>query len=166
VDVLYSNAALHWLDDHPVVFPRLAQCVRPGGVLAVQMPHNFAAPSHTAVADLARSPRYRDQLAALVRAQPVAEPASYFAWLSPWSTALDIWETEYLQVLPARTDGAHGIVEWTKGTWLVPFLGALQESDARAFLADYAARVREAYPLLADGRVLFPFRRLFIIAKR
>ena len=86
--------------------------------------------------------------------------------MSPWATSLDIWETEYLQVLAARTDGAHPIVEWTKGTWLVPFLGALSEADAHAFLVDYTLRVREAYPLLADGRVLFPFRRLFIIAKR
>ena len=56
--------------------------------------------------------------------------------------------------------------EWTKGTWLKQFLELLDEGDRPAFEADYARRVREAYPPQPDGKTLFPFRRLFIIATK
>src|SRR6266516_3659447 len=46
-DVIYSNAALHWLDDHERLFPALFAGLAPGSVLAVQIPRNFGAPSHT-----------------------------------------------------------------------------------------------------------------------
>ena len=71
-----------------------------------------------------------------------------------------MWESEYLQVL----DGENPVKEWTKGTWLTPLLAALDEPDRSGFEADYAARVAAAYPSRADGKTLFPFRRMFMIA--
>ena len=81
-DLVYSNAALHWLRDHAALFARVAAMVSPEGALAVQMPDNFRAPSHTLIADLARSERWRKQLAHIVREPPVAAAASYFGWLA------------------------------------------------------------------------------------
>jgi trans-aconitate 2-methyltransferase len=99
----------------------------------------------------------------MLKESPVAAPAWYFDLLAPHAAELDLWETEYLQVLA----GEDPVKEWTKGTWLAPFLAALASDDERAaFETDYAARVREAYPPRADGRTLFPFRRLFIVARR
>src|SRR5207253_2217685 len=46
VDLLFSNAALQWLPEHATLFPRLLTNVVPGGYVAVQMPRNYAAPSH------------------------------------------------------------------------------------------------------------------------
>lgn len=62
--------------------------------------------------------------------------------------------------------GADPVKEWTKGTRLAPFLAALPADEASAFEAAYTARVRAAYPPRADGRTLYPFRRLFIVARR
>ena len=166
VDLVYSNAALHWLPEHAALFARVIAMVAPGGALAVQMPDNFRAPSHTTIAEHARSARWRDQLGALVRDEPVAHVADYFRWLSPHAARLDLWTTEYLQVLPATTSGEHPVATWTKGTWLTPFLAALDADEQREFLAPYNARQAVAYPPLPDGRVLFPFRRLFIVANR
>ncbi len=166
VDLVYSNAALHWLDDHATLFPHLAAMVAPGGTLAIQIPDNFRAPSHTAIFELAHSRRWRARLAHLVRATPVAAAAAYFGWLAPAVRTVDIWATEYLQVLPARADGEHPVAAWTRGTWLAPFLGALDAAEQREFLAAYAQRLAAAYPAGADGRTLFPFRRLFIVANR
>jgi trans-aconitate 2-methyltransferase len=161
--LIYSNAALHWLPDHVTLLPRLVEALAPGGVLAVQMPRNFEAPSHTAIADTVLAGPWRDRLAPMLRSSPVAQPAWYFDLLAPHAAALDVWETEYLQVLT----GTDPVKEWTKGTWLAPFLEALaDESERVRFEADYAARVREAYPPRADGRTLFPFRRLFMIVRR
>ena len=165
-DVVYSNAALHWLDDHAALFPRVARMVAAGGTLAIQVPDNFGAPSHRAIFALAQSARWRGKLAHLVRATPVAAPADYFRWLAPVVQSLDVWTTEYLQVLPARPDGEHPVAAWTRGTWLVPYIAVLDADEQHEFLAAYAQALATAYPPLPDGRTLFPFRRLFIVANR
>jgi trans-aconitate 2-methyltransferase len=160
-DVIYSNAALHWLGDHDRLFPALLSTLAPGGVLAVQMPRNFSAPSHTAISEAARSGPWRSTLEPLLRPAPVPDPSFYFGLLAPRAAAVDIWETEYLQVL----EGEHAVREWTKGTWLRPLLDALGEPERRGFEACYTDLVDRAYPRRADGRTLFPFRRLFIVAR-
>ncbi|HKW93299.1 MAG TPA: methyltransferase domain-containing protein [Methylomirabilota bacterium] len=160
-DLIYSNAALHWLPGHERLFPALLAGLAPAGVLAVQMPRNFGAPSHTAISEAARSGPWRARLEPLLRPAPVAEPDFYYGVLVGSVAALDIWETEYLQVL----DGPNPVKEWTKGTWLRPLLDALEEPDRGRFEASYAALVARAYPPRADGRTLFPFRRLFIVAR-
>lgn len=158
LDVLFSNAALHWLDDHATLFPRLMGMLAPGGWLAVQMPHNHSAPSHTCMIDAARP---FPQLTDVLRAAPVSAPSAYYDVLAPLALKLDIWETEYLQVL----DGDNPVVRWTMGTALKPLLDALEEPARADFLADYAARIAQAYPKRADGKTLFPFKRLFIVAQ-
>jgi trans-aconitate 2-methyltransferase len=162
VDLLFSNATLHWLDDHASLFPRLLALVAPGGVLAVQMPRNFGEPSHTSITDLAREGRWRDRLASLVRAEPCKPPAYYFDLLAPHAKSLDIWETVYEQALT----GDNPVADFVKGSWLKTFLDALDDDAERAaFEAAYRARVARAYPPRPDGTTLFPFRRLFIVAR-
>lgn len=165
-DVVFSNAALHWLDAHAALLPRIFAAVRPGGALAVQMPANFDAPSHTALAATVQDDSWREQLGARLRPRPVARADEYYEWLAPRAGAIDIWTTEYLHVLPAGDGGEHPVVAWTRGTALTPFLAVLDAAGQRRFLADYGTRVAAAYPRRADGRVLFPFRRLFIVALR
>ncbi len=161
-DVLYSNATLHWLERHDRLFPDLLDALAPGGWLAVQMPRNFGAPSHTAVRDAIASGPWRARLEPHLRASPVAEPRHYRNLLAPKAAALEIWETEYLQVLR----GDNPVAEFVKGSWLKPFLDRLEEPERGAFEADYRARVLGAYAPEADGSTLFPFRRLFILAQR
>jgi trans-aconitate 2-methyltransferase len=161
-DVVFSNAALHWLDDHPALFPRLIDGLTPGGVLAVQMPRNHGAPSHTEMIAAAEASSWRERLRPALRARPVAEPAVYYDLLAPRVSRLDIWETEYLHVL----EGANPVVEWTRGSALKPLLDALEEPERSGFLAEYSTRIGRAYPRRADGRTLLPFRRLFIVAVR
>jgi trans-aconitate 2-methyltransferase len=159
-DVIYSNAALHWLDDHDRLFPSLFTGLAPKGVLAVQIPRNFGAPSHTLITETARSGPWRQRLERLLRPAPVAEPEFYYDLLAPLAASLDIWETEYLQVL----DGENPVKEWTKGTWLTPLLAALDEPERSAFETAYGERVAAAYPPRGDGKTLFPFRRMFLTA--
>jgi trans-aconitate 2-methyltransferase len=166
VDLVFSNAVLHWLDDHARLFPRLLAIVAPGGTLAVQMPSNFDAPSHVVPQEVAGSARWRPHLGALLRPVPVAPAAQYFAWLSPHAEAVEAWTTEYLHVLPRTDDGTHPVVAWIKGTTLTPFLAALDAKAQRLFIAECATRIARAYPAQADGRVLYPFRRLFVLAAR
>jgi trans-aconitate 2-methyltransferase len=161
-DLIYSNAALHWLPHHDRLFPLLMDKVEPGGILAVQMPRNFTAPSHLLIAETALNGPWRSKVEHLVTPPPVHEPAFYHGLLSPRSEAIDIWETEYLQVL----EGENPVKEWTKGTWLTRYLDGLEGPEKKAFEAAYAERVAKAYPPNSAGQTLFPFRRLFMVAQR
>jgi trans-aconitate 2-methyltransferase len=161
-DLIYSNAALHWLGEHKTLLPRLLAHLRPGGVLAAQMPRNFEAPSHVLLRETARSGPWAERLADTLERQPVSTPEWYYDLIAPHAAALDIWETVYLHLL----EGDDPVLSWTRGTALRPIMAKLERQEFTAFEAAYAARLRAAYPRRADGRTLFPFRRLFIIAQR
>ena len=165
-NVVYSNAALHWQPNHSQLFPRIFDWVAPRGVLAVQMPNQLTAPSHVAIAEVVAAQKWRDRLAAAREQTPVLQTADYFRLLSTKARTIDAWVTEYLHVLPAGGDGVHPVVAWIKGTTLTPYLAALPQDMQRAFMDQVSQRIAVAYPTLPDGRVLFPFRRIFVVATR
>lgn len=160
-NLIFSNAALHWLDDHESLFPKLLKQLRSGGVLAVQMPNNFSAPSHQTLYELAQSDRWFDTLGSIVRPAPVHNIEWYYDLLSPITEQLNIWETTYFQVLK----GKNAVLEWTRSTALRPFLQALDKRDVDAFEQEYANLLLQAYPQREDGATLYPFSRLFIVGK-
>ena len=159
-DVIVANAALHWLPEHARLFPALGRALAPGGVLAVQMPKSSRLPSHTLLALVAQAGPWRAQASAALPRFSEHEPADYYGWLTGSCRSVDIWETVYLHALA----GEDAVVEWIKGAALRPLLAALSPEEQNGFLADYRARVAEAYPRRTDGTTLFPFRRLFIVA--
>ncbi len=161
-DVIYSNATLHWLPDHEKLFPSLMKRLKPGGYLAVQIPGNFNAPTHTLMHDAARAGSWHEHLKPVLKGSPVLDPADYYRILAPHADRLDVWETTYMQ----RLTGENPVAEWTKGTWLKPLLDALEEPDKSAFEAEYRKRILEAYPPETDGSTLLPFRRIFIVASK
>ena len=160
-DLLFSNATLHWLDDHRQLLPRLVAGVTPGGVLAVQMPNNPDAPSHLSIEAAASDGPWRGRLSQVRPVLRSVESAeSYYRILAPLARRIDIWESEYLHVL----EGEDPVLEWTRGTALRPYLDVLDEPDRSGFLASYASRVSAAYAKQPDGRTLMPFRRIFLVA--
>ncbi|MBX6374310.1 MAG: methyltransferase domain-containing protein [Acetobacteraceae bacterium] len=168
VDVIFSNAALHWLTGHETLFPRLLGCLAPGGVLAVQIPAMDDAPFRTLQYEVAarEGQPWTERLRGVRSAPPIPAPEAYYDLLAGRTAALDLWLTEYIHVLR----GPDPIVQWAMGTSLRPFLDALDgpegtDSPRSAFLAAYAEAVRPHYPPRADGAVLLPFRRLFILAR-
>jgi len=161
-DLIYSNAVLHWLDDHAQLFPRLMGELALGGVLAVQMPNQFCEPSHTLMREVARSGPWAEKLTPLLRDAPVASPETYYDWLSPHAPSLDIWQTTYTQVM----DGDDAVLNWISSTALKPLLEALDDDQRPAFQDALAAELRDAYPKRADGKTLFAFRRLFVVAQK
>ena len=161
-DVVFSNAALQWVGNHAELFPKLFKRVAPAGALAIQMPGNFGAPAHQIMRDLAASPQWREHFGnRTVREWYVHDLGFYYDLLAPPAAAMDFWKTEYLHVFP----DAAAIMEWYKGSGLRPFLEALSSDALRdAFCRAYLECIRQAYPACTDGRVAFPFRRLFMIA--
>jgi len=162
-DLVYSNATLQWLPDHEHLFPRLFAAVAPGGVLAVQMPDNLDEPSHRLMRETAALPKFAQHIgdAAQVRAR-ILPAGSYYDLLIPEAAEVDVWRTTYHHRMGSPAD----IVQWLRSTGLKPFVEALPEALQPEFLQAYEARIAEAYPEHADGRVLLPFPRLFLVAVR
>jgi trans-aconitate 2-methyltransferase len=163
VDVVVSNAVLHWVPDHRHLMERWAGWLPAGGWIAVQVPGNFRAPTHALLAGLCRSPRWTDRLAdAAPRPDAALEPAEYLDVLTGAGLSADAWETTYLHVLT----GVDPVVAWVRSTVLRPVLALLPEDDAERFTAEYAAALREAYPPRPDGTTVLPFRRVFAVGTR
>jgi trans-aconitate 2-methyltransferase len=160
VDLVVANALLQWIPDHVALLPRFASWLRPGGVVAFQVPDNFDEPSHTLLRDLRMSPRWAARLGAGAdRAIGVERPETYLRALLDIGLSADVWQTSYLHILP----GDDAVLEWVKGTALRPVLSALDSDQQRAeFLVDYSALLRAAYPPQPWGTV-FPFRRTFAV---
>jgi trans-aconitate 2-methyltransferase len=91
----------------------------------------------------------------------VLDAEEYYDLLAPLMPELDIWHTEYLQVL----EGEDPVLEGVKATGLRPVLNGLGDAEREQYLATYRQRLRAAYPRRADGHTLYPFRRLFIVGR-
>lgn len=166
-DVIFSNATLQWLGDHETLFPRLMQCVAPGGIFAAQMPLSWGQKSHMLLRETLTHGNDgkgygTDALRQSVARKWVDEAETYYDRLRPHANNIDIWDVTYLQEL----SGEDPVLEWVKGSALRPVLTELGPDMAEQYLAEYGDALRDAYPRRADETTLYPFGRLFIVAKR
>lgn len=160
-DVIFANASVHWVSDHEGLFRRLLAALAPGGCVAVQQPNNFAAPSHTLIGEIAAQDPFRERLLGRLVGDFVQAPAFYHGILRAVCDHVDVWETVYQQAL----EGEDPVYEWVRGTALLPVEKNLDPLDFDDFTKIYRQRLREAYPVAADGITLFPFRRMFIVGR-
>lgn len=162
-DLILANAVLQWLPDHNTLFAQLVQRLASGGHLAVQMPDNLDEPAHRLLRDIAASGPWAQRLKGVERTARF-DARHYYALFAPLCTRVEVWRTTYHHPLAGGPDA---VVEWFKGSALRPFLAALASDDERAaFTARYREAIAQAYPALADGTVLLPFPRLFIVATK
>lgn len=166
LDAIVSNAVLQWVPGHTELFEGWIAGLRPGGVLAFQVPASGAAQSIRIVVE---RPQWKDRLSAVASstgprgANPVRHPESYVDELARMGCTVDAWETTYYHVL----DGPDPVLEWLRGTGLRPYLDALADDPAArdAFERELGAALCEEYPPQQYGTVL-PFHRIFVVAKR
>lgn len=160
VDVLVSNATLQWVPSHLALMPRLLDALADDGWLAFQVPGNFEEPSHTIRTELAAEPAYAAHTAG-VAVPSSHDPAVYLETLVRLGAEVDAWETTYLHVL----SGDDPVFTWVSGTGARPTLAALPAGLREEFEQEFRRRLRAAYPS-RDGRVVLPFRRIFVVARR
>lgn len=159
-DVVYSNATLHWLDDHQILFPKLVGWLAPEGVLAVQMPVPDQQPSHLELLELASDPAWAERLLPSLRRGAVNPPSAYYDLLSGLTAEVDIWSVTYQQEL----FGPDPVTDWMKGAALRPLLPQLDAGEQAEFLRRYSDAAKRAYPRRPNGTTLLPYSRLFIVA--
>jgi trans-aconitate 2-methyltransferase len=162
-DVVFSNAALQWIPNHSTLVESLFASVASGGALAFQIPSAAFAAVRFMIHDIASEGPWAGRMNGPLGELTMEAPSFYYDHLAPASRSIDIWETEYFHVM----DSAAAIVDWIAATGLRPFLAVLEsEAERRAFTALLLERVTRTYHPSVDGKVLFPFKRTFVIAYR
>jgi trans-aconitate 2-methyltransferase len=160
-DVVFSNAALQWVPDHPRLFSRLSGMLVPGGELAVQVPANFDHVSHLLAADLAREEPFASAMKGYVRRFDVLAPEEYATLLHDLGfEALSV----SLQVYGHVLESTDSVVEWVRGTLLTDYESRLPDAVYQEFVARYRERLHAA---LGDQRPYFyPFKRILLWGRR
>jgi len=161
LDLIFSNAALQWLDDHDELFARLTAALSPGGQLAVQMPANHDHPSHLVAERVAAEEPFRSALGGYVRQSPVPEPERYALLLHRLGYASQKVRLHvYLHVLRS----AEAVVDWVKGTLLTDYRQRLPDRLYEAFVARY--RELLLAELLDERPFPFSFKRVLLWGRR
>ncbi len=159
-DLVFSNAALQWVKNHGQLLAKLKNLVATGGALAFQIPAHQRSHLHRAMIQIAQNPKWSNELSKATTALSLETPQFYYDAVLP-AKKIELWQTAYQHVMPNSEE----ILEWIRGTGLRPFLEALPNAEARAeFEALLLEQVKKDYPLQKDGKVLFEFNRLFMIA--
>lgn len=162
-DVVFSNAALQWMSDQAAVVANLFGCLEEHGVLAVQVPLNVDSPLAKAVAKVAQSAPWRDRMADWDSRITYSDEAFYYDILSRLTRRVEMWITIYLHAM----DGHQDLIDWYSSTGMRPYLARIEsEEEKNRFRGQVLDECREEYPIRPDGRVIFPFKRLFFVATK
>ncbi|KAI8614310.1 putative trans-aconitate 2-methyltransferase [Chytriomyces sp. MP71] len=167
LDLIFSNSALHWVsfDVHQRLLPRYMSFLKPGGVLAFQIPDTRSQPSHLLMAEAARQLGFQDRIASTRWVTCERDPEDYFKVLSPLCASINMWHTNFTHIL----EGENPVADFTASTGLGPYVDALggkESEDGKAFVVKYRELIASAYPKQEGGKTLFHFNRFFVVAEK
>ena len=157
IDLIFSNATFQWVKGQRRILPELLTSCR---VFAMQIPFHVQSPAHRAMGWLCEDPRFDKWLTPKPEPFEILTPGGYYDLLEGPGRRLEIWQATYFH----RLATAEGIVEFLGATGLRPFLDRLPEEERQRFREAFGESVAELYPPQADGKVLFPFPRLFVVS--
>ena len=160
-DIVFSNACLHWVPNHHTLLPGLMTLLKPGGMLAVQMPMSKKSAVHTILQDVAKSDEWCDKIPNTVHHHLLPQD-EYFDIFSENSSDFSLWETTYFHVM----DSHQGILEWYRGSGMRPYLEYLDEVDTPVFEKLVYDGIQKTYPVQKNNQVIFRFRRFFFVAEK
>ncbi|MDE7289979.1 MAG: methyltransferase domain-containing protein [Oscillospiraceae bacterium] len=158
-DVVFSNACIQWVPDHPKLLREMISLLKEGGALAVQIPMNYDSPIHRIIGEAVKSEKWRDKFND-PRHFYTLSCGEYYDILAEISSYFSMWQTTYFHRMKSHSD----IMEWYKSTGLRPYLEALSPTDRTEFEKDIFKEVEKAYPKQANGEIIFRFPRLFFTA--
>jgi trans-aconitate 2-methyltransferase len=156
-DLIFSNAALQWSEDHEQLIPGLFKRLDPGGQITIQVPSNHDHIAHRIIRETAAEEPFGSALNGFNRQAPVLTIEQYTEILFECKAEeIIVFEKVYPHVL----ENADAILEWIKGTALVPYLERIG-SQREAFMETIRGKLNKALP---GSPVLYPFKRTFISA--
>jgi trans-aconitate 2-methyltransferase len=162
-DIVFSCATLQWIPNHQRLIPKVFSLVRPEGALAVQLPANQDAPLHHALLEVARRTEWKELTSGCGDMIVYHDPAFYYDILSKLSSRVFLWKTNYYHILADHK----GLIDWYSSTGMRTYLERLPgEKEKESFRNQVLGACRDSYLAQKDGRILYPFERLFFIAYR
>jgi trans-aconitate 2-methyltransferase len=160
-DLVFSNAALQWISNHERLLLRLFNLLNDKGAFAVQVPANNESPLHKALLSVSSRQMWVQFTTGCEQLLNYRSPAYYYDLLSPMVSEIDLWGTRYYHVLASH----EGLIEWYRSTGMRPFLERLPDDASRTrFENDVLEECRNDYKIQKDGKILYPFERIFFIA--
>jgi len=158
-DLIFSNAALQWSENHVELIPYLFDKLNSGGQIAVQIPSNHNHISHQIYRETAEEDMFKFILQGFQRIAPVLSIDDYARILFDCGAEeINVFEKIYPHVL----ENADAVVEWISGTALVPYFERIGEHK-QAFVESIREKMRAAMP---DSPVFYPFRRILFSARK
>jgi trans-aconitate 2-methyltransferase len=160
-DIVFSNACIQWVPDHPALFSNMMNILKSGGVIAIQTPMNYDEPIHKIITAVSASSKWQHKFTDK-RIFYNLTPGTYYDLLSDLTDTFTVWETTYYH----RMKSHEAIMEWYRGTGLRPYISVLSENDKKAFEAEIYDEIVKAYPVQKNGEIIFRFPRFFILAEK
>ncbi len=162
-DIVFSNAAIHWIPNHDILLRRLFQIVNENGILAVQVPANQESPLFKSMLRVSRSAKWSAFTKGREGSITYHDADYYYGQLALYTKEIVMWETIYYHIMKSHED----LIDWYKGTAMKPFFDSLPNDESRQeFSREVLIECQTAYPLQRDGRILYPFKRLFFTARK
>jgi trans-aconitate 2-methyltransferase len=157
-DIVFSNATIQWIPNHESLFKKLSGMVNSGGVLAIQVPRFDEMPLSKAIFSIAGKEKWREQIKGCAELFTYHDYKYYYDLLSKDFKSIELWQTDYLHILESQ----YSIIEWIRSTGMKPYLDCLKDEDKPLFENNVLGELKLYYPLQNNGKVIFPFKRLFM----
>ncbi len=162
-DIVFSNATIQWISNHEKLIAGFMDLVGEQGALAIQIPLYQHMPISGLIERTASMGKWKLETRGCGELLTFHERGFYYDLLAKRCSSLNMWETSYVHVMNDHND----ILEMVKSTGMKPYLEAIEsENDRHDFGKEVLREIERAYPAQRDGRVLFPFERLFFVAYR
>jgi len=160
-DIVYSNATIQWIPDHPLLLSKFRRMLNDRGTLAVQVPQFFNMPLGVLIENISHDDRFAAATAGVRDLFTIHSPVEYYDMLAPLFGKVSLWQTDYIHCM----DSAESILAMIRSTGLKPYLDRLANDAQRGVFEELVLDgIRREYPVQQNGKVLFPFKRLFFVA--
>lgn len=156
-DIIFSNAAVQWMEGVEELLPYWFSRLNPSGIMAMQIPNPTTMPINIAVKETMNENKWQSKFEGFSVGWDLNEPEHYYGMLSCLTGGIEVWETNYYHVMP----GHEAIIDWWSSTGFKPHYAILDNDEKHLFTNAVLNRIKKMYPIQADGSVLFPFRRIF-----
>jgi trans-aconitate 2-methyltransferase len=162
-DIVFSNATIQWIPNHDSLIENLATLLNDSGILAVQFPLFFDMPLGKSISEIAGQHKWRVPTKGVYELFTINNASFYHNELIKHFSKIDIWITDYYHVMESH----ESILEMIRTTGLKPYLERIVDDNEKLeFTSLILDKIKQDYPLQNDGKVLFPFKRLFFIGKK
>ena len=162
-DIVFSNAAIQWIPDHVNLFKKFHKILSDEGIFAAEIPLFFDMHIGKSIARISKDNRWSSKTEEVKKLFSVHDSKTYYDYLSELFTSIEMWETDYIHTM----DSHFSILEMIRSTGLRPYLNKLESDELKKeFEEEVFNSIQNDYSLQKNGTVIFPFKRLFFIAKK